>query len=328
MIYRRLVFLIFTAFFFASCETDFELNAEWKDVTVVYGLLNQNDTAHYVRVQRAFLGEGNTMHMALEPDSNLYNGVLDVVIEEWNGNNLQRTIRLDTITIKDKEPGVFFYPEQPLFYTIEEIFPGNLYKLRIENKETGKQISAETELVNDFGITRPAANTQINFQVLGANTRTFAWRPAKNAGRYQMILRFNYLDVDINTNDTIKRHVDWTSQIIKTSGLTGTGDIELNFVNEAFFSMVKNRVPVNDNLLRYPVNIEIIIHVAATVLSTYIDTNEPSSSIVQERPEYTNIENGLGIFSARYYKTSVHRLHFQTINRLMEKEGLNFQWVP
>lgn len=328
MNYRRLFFLFLTTLFLASCETDFELNAEWKDITVVYGLLNQNDTAHYVRVQRAFLGEGNTMQMALEPDSNLYNGILNVVIEEWNGNNLRRTISLDTITIKDKEPGIFFYPEQPLFYTTEEIFPENRYKLRITNPETGKEISAETELIDNFSITRPAANTQLNFQVLGANTRTFAWKPAKNAGRYQLILRFNYLDVDINTNDTIKRHVDWTSQIIKSTGLTGIGDIELNFVNEAFFSMVQNRVPANDNLLRYPVNIEIIVHVAATELSTYIDTNEPSSSIVQERPEYTNIENGLGIFSARYDKTSEHRLHFQTINRLMEMEGLNFQWVP
>jgi hypothetical protein len=56
--------------------------------------------------------------------------------------------------------------------------------------------------------------------------------------------------------------------------------------------------------------------------------NEPSSSLVQERPEYTNIENGLGVFSASYEKISVHRIHAQTINKLMEMDGYNFQFVP
>jgi hypothetical protein len=31
-----------------------------------------------------------------------------------------------------------------------------------------------------------------------------------------------------------------------------------------------------------------------------MEVNEPSNSIVQERPEYTNINNGIGIFSCRY----------------------------
>lgn len=326
---RRLFFLsLIMLLFLGSCETDFDLNAEWKDITVVYGILNQNDSAQYIRVQKAFLGEGNTLLMAQEPDSNIYPGVLDVAIEEWNGNVLRNTFNLDTITIKDKEPGLFFYPELPLFYMQEEINPDYKYKLLITNRETGKVISSETELVGNYSVSRPALNTQINFQVTGTDKKTFSWRRAKNAGRYQMILRFNYLDVDTETNDTIPRNVEWLSQIIKTSGATGIGDIEIVFTNETFFSMIMNRVPKLDNVIRYPVNVDIIVNAAGTELSTYMEVNEPSSSLVQEKPEYTNIENGLGIFSARYSITSSHRLHFQTINRLVEMDGYNFQWIP
>jgi hypothetical protein len=32
--------------------------------------------------------------------------------------------------------------------------------------------------------------------------------------------------------------------------------------------------------------------------------NEPSSGIVQEKPDYTNVENGIGLFSCRYLKTT------------------------
>ena len=328
MNFRKLLPLLLSTLLISSCETDFDLNAEWKDITIVYGLLNQNDSIHYIRVQKAFLGEGNTLHMALEPDSNIYKGKLEVVMEEWSGSNRLRQIKLDTISIHEKEDGVFFNPTQPLFYTTETINPNYLYKLLITNKETDKLISSETRLINDFSITRPAANTQINFQVVGSNTRTFVWKHTPNAGRYQMILRFNYVDVNQNTGDTIPRFVDWNSQIIKVSNVSGSNDIEVSFLNETFFTMVETRVPKLDNVLRYPVNVEIIVHAAAKEFSTYIDVNEPTSSLIQEKPEYTNIENGLGIFSARYNKSSVHRLHFQTINRLMELEGYNFQWIP
>jgi hypothetical protein len=48
--------------------------------------------------------------------------------------------------------------------------------------------------------------------------------------------------------------------------------------------------------------VDIIIIAAADELNTFINVNRPSTGIIQEKPEYTNIQNGLGIFSARYYK--------------------------
>lgn len=325
--YLQIVLLLLISACFVSCETDFDLNAEWKDITVVYGILNQNDTAHYVRIQKAFLGSGNVMQMALEPDSNLYPNNLSVIIEEWNGSTLRRSITLDTITIPNKEPGIFFSPKQPIYFTRSVFDPAYRYKLRVTNNSTGKIITSETGLVGDFGITRPAALTTINFHVPSNPTRVFSWRPANNAGRYQMILRFNYLEVNVDTNDTIPRHLDWNSPIIKSGNTAGNGEIELRFQNETFFSMVATQVPKIPNIIRFPVNIELIFYVAATDLSTYIEVNEPSSSLVQEKPEFTNIENGLGVFSARYSKTSPHPIHFQTIDRLVEMEGYNFQRV-
>ena len=45
---------------------------------------------------------------------------------------------------------------------------------------------------------------------------------------------------------------------------------------------------------------------------------EPSTSIVQEKPEYTNIENGIGIFSARYWKPQSKKLHSDAIANLKD----------
>jgi len=261
------------------------------------------------------------MQMALEPDSNLYPNNLSVIIEEWSGSFLRRTLMLDTITIPNKEPGIFFSPNQPVYFTSSVLDPAYKYKLRITNLSTGKIITSETNLVGDFGIIRPAALTSINFDVPTQPTRVFSWHSASNAGRYQLIVRFNYLEVNIDTHDTIARQLDWKSPLIKA----GNGEMELKFQNEAFFSMVATQVPKIPNIIRFPVNIELIFYVAATDLSTYIEVNEPSASLVQVKPEFTNIENGLGVFSARYSKVSPHPIHFQTIDRLASMEGYNFQ---
>jgi hypothetical protein len=140
--------------------------------------------------------------------------------------------------IGTKSPGFFFF-NQPLYYTQETIDPDFKYKLIITNNTTGKVISSECELVSDFSITRPAANTQLNFNVIGSDIRTFAWRPAKNAGRYQMFLRFNYLDVYYETNDTIPRYIDWASPIIRSGNTAAGGDIEIRFSNQTFFNLVE-----------------------------------------------------------------------------------------
>ena len=327
MNYLRLTIFLTAFLFFASCETDFDINADWKDITVVYGALNQNDSIHYIRIQKAFLGKGNVMQMALEPDSNLYPGNISVMIDEYYNKMLNRRFELDTITIYDKDTGKFFNVRQPVFYFPAELSPGFDYHLIIE-KPNGEAVSSETPLVGDFSIIVPVENSTLNFNPPGgAESRMFKWRPARNAGRYQMVMHFNYLEVNTDTGDSTYHYTEWKSTFIKP-GKENNSDIELAFANSTFFSMIENQVEKKDNVKRYAVNVELTFYVAAFDLSLYIEINEPTSSIVQEKPEYTNITNGLGVFSARYQKKRVHLLHLNTITKLMEMDGYNFQWIP
>lgn len=325
MKYFRLILLLLVSLYYVSCETDFDINAEWQDITLVYSILNQNDSIHYVRIQKAYLGKGNVMQMALEADSNLYPGKINVAIEEWGTNGILRTITCDTMSIANKDSGMFFYPKQPVYFTQALLNPAYTYKLRIA-KSNGETVSSETRLIGDFGIINPIENTTLNFNPPGgSDTRTFKWSSAPNAGRYQMIMHFNYLEINVNTGDSSYHRTEWSSSDLKGSG---NADIELVFSNSAFFKVVENQVAKRDDVKRYPINIELTFYVAGTDLSQYIEVSEPSSSIVQEKPEYTNIENGLGVFSARLKKRRVHALHLNTITKLRDMEGYNFQWIP
>ena len=42
---------------FSSCESDLDINSEWEEITVVFGLLNQNQEKQYIRINKTFLGD-------------------------------------------------------------------------------------------------------------------------------------------------------------------------------------------------------------------------------------------------------------------------------
>ena len=66
-----------------------------------------------------------------------------------------------------------------------------------------------------------------------------------------------------------------------------------------FFNFLRNNI-AQDNINREFVNIDLIMTVGTTDLETYINVNQPITGIVQERPPFSNINNGIGIFSSRY----------------------------
>ena len=61
-------------------------------------------------------------------------------------------------------------------------------------------------------------------------------------------------------------------------------------------------------------------------LKTYMLVNEEITGIVQERPAFSNIENGLGLFSSRYIVRYPHiNLSASSLDYLKEELDRNFQ---
>src|SRR5688572_30550330 len=56
-----------------SCDNELVVIDEWKDIPVVWGLLNKSDTAHYIRVEKAYLDPTTSaLDIARIPDSLYY----------------------------------------------------------------------------------------------------------------------------------------------------------------------------------------------------------------------------------------------------------------
>ena len=319
---KRLVYLVFFAFLFAACSTDFNINAEWKEITVVYGLLNQNETTHYIKINKAFLGDGNALTMAQVEDSSSYFNNLEVKVEEWKNGSMTNSYPCDTTTIYNKEPGVFYYPKQILYKFNATLYEDRTYKLSIKNKISGKLITSETPMVYSFVLTKPIS-TSVGFSASSNTQMDAKWESAINGRRYQLNIRFPYKEVNLSPPyDTTNLYVDWQFPAIKSTALSGGEGMITSYTGKGFFTNLANRIPVNPGVNRFPgdgvtYSVEFIISVAGDDLNTYMEVSEPSTGIVQEKPGYTNINNGIGIFSCRYTKVVNLKLTGNTVTDLL-----------
>ena len=112
---RFIILLLFISVFFVSCKTDFDITSEWKDITVVYGLLDQSDSVHLIKINKAFLGDGNALQYATIEDSSSYGNNLEVKLVEKNGTSVVQDIVFDTTSYYPKDSGLFYYPHQLLY---------------------------------------------------------------------------------------------------------------------------------------------------------------------------------------------------------------------
>ena len=309
---KRLLFpSLFAALilFSFSCNKSLNVNADWKDVTVVYGLLDQTEGIHYVKITKAFLGPGNALEFAQIPDSSNYLQNLEVTLQEYYGSTLLRTIALHDTMIQNKDSGVFYFPVQKVYYTGARLSDSMKYNLVIMNTVTRKVIEGSTTMVRDFDIDKPTIYTRANFQS-GKNTEV-KWISAAGGKRYQLTVRIRYAETVIgNPASTVTKSLDW----IALSGITsltdkGGQDMTYDIPGDAFYLFMGAHIPVDPNVSRALRDCDFIFTVGSEDLNTYIEVNAPSMTIIQEKPAFSDITNGIGLFTSRVVK-AVDTLRF------------------
>lgn len=311
-----------------SCSNDVDINASYKEIIVVYGLLDTNEDTTYLKINKAFLGDDNALIMAQVPDSSEFIEKLNVKV--WEDGNESNAFSFDTITITNKEAGTFYNPNQIIYYSAFQPEVDKEYHLQVIYKD--KEV---TSITNTFSfirsdITLPNNNKKIGY--LNDNTSyPVAWNRKDESPRYDVVIRFHFKELWENSPDTVYRYYDWYKSTAKVfSGAEG----EVYYSGSAFFNALDAYVPYDDPateakvLQRFSSTIEYYVAAGGLELNAYMEVNEPSSSIIQDRPAYSNITNGVGIFSCRGVTMRPKKLNDQTV-AIITKEPffyLKFQY--
>lgn len=311
--------LFVTTIFLSACSTDLDVVGDYKETMVVYGLLDQSQDTQYVKINKAFLGEGNALLYAQIKDSVQFANSLNVVLKRIKSGVQQGAdIPLSPNNTISKNSGVFYGPDQEnaIYSTNATLYGDSEYRLVIKNNETGNTVSAQTSLISDFAFTAPfSGSTAFNFVNVSNPDQPFTveWNSAKNGKLYQLTVRLNYTDyLDTNSDniidDSIAQTVDWVHGTQKSERLDGTQKMTNVFVGKDFLKYIGSQLAPYPNLhKRVAGNVELKVLVAGDDMNTFIEVNAPSTGIIQQKPEFTNITNGLGIFSSRYNKAPFAR---------------------
>ena len=328
---------ILLGIFFNACSTDVDLYADYKHITVVYGLLDYKKDTNYIKINKAFLGPGNALEIALIADSCNYPNKLDAKLIEYRANamgnhyQLIKELPLDTITIHNKETGIFYAPDQLVYYTAEKIHSNDnqykyRYELQIDRGDT--LLTSTTDVVggNVYNVVTSVLNFAPNVDM-----GTVKWMPFPNAEVYEIIIHFTWAEIHPGSIDTIYRTMDWSLGTYPESSLNeDNGQLLLNYKTTNFFSALGSTLgadtldPRIDRIVfTYPLSISIAA--GGVELYNFISVNGPSSSIVQNIPEYTNINGGYGVFSSRnMVKKKDVRMSSQSFTALV-KRGWGFR---
>jgi hypothetical protein len=319
---RRIFLVAFSALALSitGCSEDFEVAAPYKDITLVYAMLDHGKTDHYIRIQKAFMDDQkSSIDMAKLPDSSYYaDGVLDVRIEELLPNGtVSGSDVLTRVNMADegvtKDPGIFFTAPNYAYKYVKQLNKNNRYRIVIKNTITGDIDSSSTAIIS-------SDTTQGNFYVLAFGDYNLApfsiafSRTTAVSHRYRLpvniktpaktlegIIRFAYWERD-GMNPDVRKTVDFpfaTAVVVNNSA-------ELSVPNSAFYDFFREKLGVAaPNLQRFlDSNCQIFVYAGSEDFYDYqqITAAQLGGLTSNEiKPIYTNLKGSdvYGLFSTR-----------------------------
>lgn len=328
--YMKIHYLFFLfIILFSSCETDFDVNAQWEDVTIVYGLIDPNIEDQLIKINKAFLGQGDALQMASIADSSNYNpSDLHVKIHRIRQQAFNQYDTLSSVTLNDtileKDDGLFS-TDNNIIYTFKKpssfYNTNSLYALEIINLISGHKVTSQTEIINTFSF--ESLNPSFEWGLYNGDlpdslkfrTKNIEWQPSTNGVIYQLDIVINYIE----NNDTI--NLPWSQPLVEYT----SGNMSLKIKGDQFFQFLTTNL--TNNTPKQFLNLDLVMTVGSDDLKTYINVNKPFSGIVQERPVFSNINNGVGLFSSRFTYDDINGIELTngTINYMINDLDLGFE---
>ena len=302
---NNLLFSLFISLIFlTACSNDFDVTAPWKDIPVVYGLLNMADDVHYIRVEKAFIDpEISALVLAQEADSLYYENAI-VQFEKVG------TGQVFTLTkVNGNDPSIGFPRDTGIFATD----PNYLY--RISNSEIDLKAGETIRLLIDRGNGKPIVTAETvvqgpmqkrtpmgnKFDFVPKLDTKIGWSASQEAKVFdvKVIIHYGEYPKD-DPNGFVQKSIEWVWAKGATFNVF-TNEYRLERDGATFYGVVAASVPVDPNFVRLFIDMDVEIISGGEALEKYINVALANTGITgsQELPSYSNLSEGMGIFSTR-----------------------------
>lgn len=326
-------FGLLSALTFISCDQDIDLTADWKDIPIVYGLLNAADTAHYIRVEKAFQDQdGNAFLAAQEPDSLYYANAAVRLLNLTTGKEAVLQKVDGTAEGYPREGGDFAQVPNYLYKVRKSDFPiagGDEVRFILERGDQFDAVTAECLILDDI-VPQGGLTTGAKLDFPTNRDVSFRWRAGEEARIFDLSLIIHYDEKLGNDPNVQQKQLVWhiTKNLKKSDS---SPIITAKVFGLEFYNFMADHIEVIPNATRLLTGMDLVIKGGGEAVEQYITIALANTGITsaQDIPVYTNISEGLGIFTS-VVETTVNGLTLtaDSDNYLRTSEitqSLNFQ---
>lgn len=289
--------LILGVVLFTSCDNELVVVDNWKDIPIVWGFLSKSDTAHYIRVEKAFLDPTTSAFTIAQIPDSLYYENATVTLRRIATNQTFTLTRVDgNLEGYPLEEGVFADAPNYLYKVKANqinLVAGEKYEFSLVRNEIVNPVTAETIILPAPVLRVPSSGTLLSFRQ-GVNF-TFSWNDIPDAGLFDLHMRFNYTERSPTTGNVyIPQTIEWT---------VAQGLIESNYKMDGaeFYNSLNAYIADDPQATRQIGTVDIIVWCGGKEIEEYINVTLANTGITstQDIPEYTNLSEGKGLFSSR-----------------------------
>ena len=281
-----------------SCDNELNLVESKIETPVIYGLLDLQDTAQYIRVERAFIDQSiSALTLAQNPDSLYYpNAVVQII--DLTDNFAYTLTEVDgNEEGYPREDGVFAQSPNTLYKinsTVMNLVPGRNYQLSVTYDETQPPATGTTKLLRNTVIDLPNANRA--FDATSLNGIRIKFR-SEDFGLQTEPIYDVFFEMIINETSAGQSIVRTITIPIRRN----FSETDFRVENEAFYSGIRSALMVDPNVTRRIQDLKLVVIAGGEELANYIRVTQANLGITssQDVPTYTNLSTGVGVFSSR-----------------------------
>ncbi|MCX6223861.1 MAG: hypothetical protein NTV01_03790 [Bacteroidia bacterium] len=216
-------------------------------------------------------------------------------MEEYTDGLKGNTFRFEPDTIIKKDTGFFPVANLRVYSSAFKPIAGNTYRLYVFFPDLDKMVFAKTIVHGSPQIVDPLPLSirKINFEP--GQPFTIRWYPGLNSGVYQMIFRIYYRDSSAVGEEF--NSADYASAGIYN--LHTDQMLEYPMGGLAFFTAMAKEIPVISGMVRNVISVEFIMTSGGADLGIHYQSSVETGNNFTNLADYSNIDNGLGIFSSR-----------------------------
>ncbi|MBK7226637.1 MAG: hypothetical protein WBB17_09480 [Saprospiraceae bacterium] len=326
MLKYSILFQILLGFFLvSSCNEDFQLTEPWKDIPVVYGMLNRFDSAQYIRLEKAFVSEDlSARELAKYPDSIYYKNAKVTLINKTANKSYQLS-KVDMSQENYTRNEGDFVTSPNYMYKIKTkdmiLRAQDNIELQVDRGDGSKLITSNIQMIKDVRL----AEVDTSFRELGFDpnkSSSFYWNAPADVQVFTFKMNIKVEELNIGTG---KKEI----KVISSNLLVNSLETSFSYNGKSFFDAIKSNFTPDNQIKRSVQFVTLELKAGAKELREFLNIVNANTGITasQEIPRYTNISEGFGILTSSSYWTKNYFVSPNTVillRTLDETKNLGF----